>query len=109
MIVRFDPKKLQANTTTDIGVEGDPATQEKGAVSEVEMIVSEARRHSGLYDGGEAQLSEVESDELKQMVIDEEGEEQEPGPELTPEGQTQAEQLMAERQKGQETEPKSEG
>ena len=100
MIVRFDPKKLQANTTTDIGVETE-ATQDKGAVSEVEMIVNEAGRHSGLYAGDTAQLSEVESEELKHMVIDEQGEEQEPGPELTPEGAAQAEQMLAEKQQAE--------
>ena len=102
MIVRFDPKKLQANTTTDIGMESDPATLEKGAVSEVEMIVNEARRHSGLHTTESMALSEVESEELKQMVIEEQQEEQEPGPELTPEGQAQAQQLLSQKSQGLE-------
>ena len=107
MIVRFDPQKLLANTSTDIGLETDPATQEKGAVSEVDMIVNEARRHSGLYETDSVPLSEVESDEAKQMAIKEE-EEQEPGPELTPEGKPEADRILAEQHASLGTVPKSE-
>lgn len=96
MVVRFDPKKLQVNTGTDIGVESDPATHEKGALSEVEMLVSEARRHSGMYESGQTPGSEVDSEELKQTVIQEQDEEdQEPGPELTPEGKIEADKILA--------------
>ena len=81
MIVRFDPQKLQQNTKIDIGVETE-ATKEKGAVSEVEMLVGEARRHSIAQEG---QASDQDSEELRHMVIKEqENENQEDGPELTP-------------------------
>jgi hypothetical protein len=95
MVVRFDATKLQANTSTDIGVESDPATKEKGAVSEVEMIVGEAKRHSGLASipsNTSNALSDGESEELKQI-----NEEQEPGPELTPEGNAEAEKILLEK------------
>jgi protein phosphatase PTC1 len=95
MIVRFDPKKLQNNTTTDIGVETE-ATKEKGAVSEVEMLVAEARRNSVTVREGTVE-DESESQELRDMVIKEQEEEQEPGPELTPEGQVEAEKILAEK------------
>ena len=96
MIVRFDPQKLQTNTKIDIGVEKD-ANQETGAISEAEMIVGEARRHSGLIHGGAA--SEQDSEELRQSVITEQEEEdQEPGPELTPEGMSETEKILSEKQ-----------
>ena len=99
MIVRFDPKKLQSNTATDIGIASDPATKSKGAISEVEMLVGEARRHSGIGNNEPAIVSDGESDELKEKVFqDIQEEEQEPGPELTPEGGSEAEKLYAEKQ-----------
>ena len=101
MVVRFDPKKLQANTSTDIGVEHDPAAHDKGAVSEVEMIVGEARRHSGLFEADSAPLSDGESEELNKMVIHEQEEEQEPGPELTPGGKSEAEKILRDKQSTQ--------
>lgn len=94
MIVRFDSKKLQSNTTTDIGVESE-TSHEKGAVSEVEMLVSEARRNSLV--AGEAAL-EDSTEDLKD--IQEQEEDQEPGPELTPEGKIEADRLLAEKSKG---------
>jgi protein phosphatase PTC1 len=90
MIVRFDPKKLQSNTTTDIGVESD-VSHEKGAISEVEMIVSEARRLSNV---GESSIDDSSEDLKKIQEIEEE---QEPGPELTPEGKQEAERVIAEK------------
>ena len=97
MLVRFDPKKLQSNTATDIGIASDPATKSKGAVSEVEMIVGEARRHSGL-PGEPGATTDRESEEVKEKVFsDIEEEEQEPGPELTPEGGAEAEKILAEK------------
>jgi len=93
MLVRFDPKKLQNNTTTDIGVETENS-HEQGAISEVEMLVSEARRNS--TTAGEAAL-EDSTDELKD--IQEHEEEQEPGPELTPEGKEEADRILAEKSK----------
>ena len=99
MIVRFDPKKLQSNTASDIGIASDPATKSRGAVSEVEMIVGEARRHSGLR-GELRALTDVESEEVKEKVFNDiREEEQEPGPELTPEGGAEATKIFAEKQK----------
>ena len=99
MIVRFDPRKLQSNTVTDIGIASDPASKTKGAVSEVEMIVGEARRHSGM-PGELAAMTDGESDEVKEKVFNDiQEEEQEPGPELTPEGSAEAERILAEKQK----------
>lgn len=98
MIVRFDPKKLQTNTTTDIGVESE-MSHEKGAVSEVEMLVSEARRNS--LAAGETALEDSNED-LKD--IQEQEEDQEPGPELTPEGHIEAEKHLAAKAKAQSTE-----
>ena len=96
MIVRFDPKKLQSNTASDIGIASDPATKSKGAVSEVEMIVGEARRHSGMR----GELTDVESEDVKEKVFNDiREEEQEPGPELTPEGGAEAAMIFAEKQK----------
>lgn len=99
MIVRFDPKKLQSNTATDIGLASDPATKSKGAVSEVEMIVGEARRYSGLA-GESGALTDGESEEVKEKAFNDiQEEEQEPGPELTPEGGAEAERILAEKHK----------
>lgn len=90
MIVRFDAKALQQNVdkkAEPIGVEGDPATKKKGGVSEVDKIVSEAKRKSGIGGSGDGavDMSSPERDAVKEEIITEE-EEQEPGPELTPEG-----------------------
>jgi protein phosphatase PTC1 len=99
MIVRFDPRKLQSNTATDIGIASDPATKSKGAISEVEMIVGEARRHSGM-PGESRALTDGEVDEVKEKVFNDiQEEEQETGPELTPEGGAEAEKIFAEKQK----------
>lgn len=104
MVVRFDPQKLQQNTKIDIGVESE-ANREKGAISEVEMIVSEARRHSGIAE--ESALDDQDSEDLKSSIIKEsDGEEQEPGPELTPEGQSEAEKVQSSQQ-GESGEQKS--
>ena len=95
MIVRFDPKKLQHNTMADIGVEHD-GEKEKG-ISEVEMLVSEARRHSTSVREGAVEDAD-ESDQLRDQVIrEQEEEEQEPGPELTPEGKDEADRILAEK------------
>ena len=99
MIVRFDPKKLQSNTATDIGIASDPASKSKGAVSEVEMIVGEAKRHSGM-PGEPAAMTDGESGELKEKVFsDIREEEQEPGPELTPDGGAEAEKIFTRKEK----------
>lgn len=94
MVVRFDPQKLQQNTKIDIGVESE-ANKDKLAISEVEMLVGEARRHSGIAQEGA--ISDQDSEELRQQVIKEqEEEEQETGPEYTPEGKKEAEKILAE-------------
>ena len=96
MIVRFDAKKLQNNTTSNIGVESE-ATKEQGALSEVEMLVAEARRHSTSVQDGVVE-DEKEAEALREQVIKEQDEEgQETGPEFTPEGQAEANKLLAEK------------
>lgn len=90
MIVRFDSSKLASNTATEIGVESDPANQEKGAVSEVEMIVGEARRNSAIPPSNEA-LTDEEAEEIQDMTIQED---EEPGPEVDPEGAKEADEIL---------------
>ena len=104
MIVRFDPQKLQHNTMADIGVEHD-GSKEKGAVSEVEMLVGEARRHSGAIQEGAIEDAD-DTDELKDI---QEEEDQEPGPELTPEGKEEADRILAEQKAGGSQAEKSKG
>ena len=100
MIVRFDPQKLQTNTKMDIGVETG-TNKDKLAISEVEMIVGEARRHSGVPNEGT--ISDQDSEDLMQTVIKEqENEDQEPGPEYTPEGKSEAERILSEKKSEQE-------
>lgn len=99
MIVRFDPSKLASNTATDIGVETDPANKEKGAVSEVEMIVGEARRNSGIA-AGDPELTDGAAEDVDDMVIPED---EEPGPELTPEGGREADKIFQHQKKQAET------
>ena len=85
MIVRFDNKALQQTVerkTDAIGVEGDP-TSAKGGISEADAIVKEAGKSMG--DSGKFDVSEEEKKRLSREIIQEE-EEQEPGPELDPEG-----------------------
>lgn len=97
MVVRFNPKKVRENTSIDIGVQHD---EHNAGISEVEMIVGEARRNSNIPPEG-ASLSEAEKQDLANQVIAEQQEEQEAGPELTPEGQAQAQQLLREQQGNQ--------
>lgn len=100
MVVRFDPHKLQTNTKLDIGVETG-ANKDKLAVSEVEMLVGEARRNSAIVQEGA--ISDQDSEELMQTVIKEqENEDQESGPEYTPEGQSEADRILAEKKPEQE-------
>lgn len=76
MVVRFDSQAVQQTVdrkTEPIGVEGDPATQ-KGGISETEAIIS--RQKEILHESGEL-LDRVPSD-----IVEEEEQEQEPGPEL---------------------------
>lgn len=99
MIVRFDPKRLQHNTMADIGVEHD-GTRDKTAISEVEMIVGEARRQSIAARDGVVEENEDQEDIKNQVIREQEEEEQEPGPELTPEGQKEADRILTERRAG---------
>lgn len=98
MIVRFDSKKLQSNTSSNIGVEREDS-KAKGP-SEVEVIVNEARRKSGIEDEVIAQ-DEGESDEVKAKVMKQiEEEDQEPGPEIDPKGLSDDEKVFVERSRG---------
>lgn len=84
MVIRFDSKKLQTNTSSNIGVEREDH-KAKGP-SEVETIVNEARKKSGAVDEAAAP-SETESEKPNAAVMKQiEEEDQEPGPEVTPEG-----------------------
>ncbi len=91
MVVRFDNKALQDKDGLEpIGVEGDPASREKGGISEAEAIVREARKSFGNSGGGGAEgaegdaLDRLGSDgRLRGEVIREEGE-KEVGPEANP-------------------------
>ncbi|KAL9111081.1 MAG: hypothetical protein Q9227_004514 [Pyrenula ochraceoflavens] len=94
MVVRFDSKVIQTNTNSSIGVESDPANKEKGAISEVQALVNEAKRRSGISN--DQALASDGDDELSKAAIQEvEEEEQEPGPELTPEGDLDIEKVKA--------------
>lgn len=98
MIVRFDSKKLQSNTSSSIGVERRDS-KAKGP-SEVETIVDEARRKSGLEEDSVVP-EEGDSEELKTKVMKQiEEEDPEPGPEVTPDGLRDAEKVYVERSKG---------
>lgn len=90
MVVRFDPRKVRENTSIDIGVQHE---SQQGTLSEAEMIIDTARRHSGIPAGGVA-LSQQDEEEINRMVIKERDEEQEPGPELTPHGKGHAEKAV---------------
>lgn len=97
MVVRFNTKKVRENTSIDIGVQHD--IREKG-VSEAEMIVDQARRNSNIPPEGIA-MSEKDKEDVANQVIAEQESEQETGPELTPEGRIQAEQVYREKQTSQ--------
>jgi protein phosphatase PTC1 len=98
MIVRFDSKKLQSNTSSNIGVEKEDS-KVKGP-SEAETIINEARRKSGIEDEAAVQ-DESEAEELKSKVMKQiEEEDHEPGPELAKERVPDAEKVYAERPKG---------
>ena len=93
MVIRFDSKLIQTNTNSNIGVESDPASKEKGAISEVQALVNEAKRKSGLSN--EPAVASDGEDEISKAAIQEaEDEDQEPGPELTPEGGVEAEKVI---------------
>ena len=85
MVVRFDTKALQdtvEHKAEPIGVEGDPKSV-GGGISEADAIVKEVRRSMG--EGGKIDLSDEDKKRVSKDIIREE-EEQEPGPELDPQG-----------------------
>lgn len=85
MLVRFDGKAVQDTVqrkAEPIGVEGDPPTKQ-GGISEADAIVKEARKSMG--EVGRSEEIEETKRRVSQEVIREESE-QEPGPELDPEG-----------------------
>ena len=85
MIVRFDNKALQQTVerkTEPIGVEGDP-TSVKGGISEADALVKEARKSMG--ENAKFDVPDEEKKRLSREIIQEE-EEQEPGPEMDPDG-----------------------
>ena len=98
MIVRFDSKKLQTNTSSSIGVEGDES-KVKGP-SEAETIINEARRKSGVED--EAILQDAdESEEVKAKVMKQiEEEDHVSGPAMEAEALPDAETVHVEGSKG---------
>ena len=104
MVIRFDTRALQnhvQNKAQPIGVEGDPPSKKKGGISEVDALVKEARksikkdREKEMANNDIDTVSSKESqvsrdsgngkDNARDEIIKEE-EEEEPGPELTPEG-----------------------
>ena len=98
MIVRFDSKKLQSNTSSNIGVEREDS-KVKGP-SEADTIINEARRISGIEDGAVGH-DESESEEVKNKVMKQiEEEDHEPGPEMVKDGVPNAGKVYAERSKG---------
>ena len=88
MVVRFDGQAVQQNLSkpAQIGVEGDPPSTKKGGISEAEHLVGEATKGIGSPLRSEDELAVKES--AKQGVMSEMREEQEedPGPEVDPEG-----------------------
>lgn len=71
MIVRFDNKALkQRKTESTIGVEGDPLSS-KGAVSEADALVSQAKKRVDGVDEGSIKAN-------AETIV--EGEESMPGP-----------------------------
>lgn len=98
MVVRFDSKKLQSNTSSNIGIEREDS--KVTGPSEVETIVNDARRKSGVDEDDGLTQDEGESQELKSNVMKQiEEEDHEPGPELTPEARSDAETVYVERSK----------
>lgn len=90
MVVRFDSQKLYNNTSSNIGVE--KASERADGPSEVESIVNEAKQKSNTTDasitpaGEDSKLGDVQAEVTKQIT----DEEQEPGPELSWEGNSVA-------------------
>jgi protein phosphatase PTC1 len=98
MIVRFDPKKLQSNTTSDIGLGSDPSAKTRGGISEVEMLVGEARKQSSMSTESGSTTSKETEESKERSFSDIEEEDAEPGPELTPEGGAEADKIPVKKQ-----------
>ena len=84
MVVRFDNialKQAFEKRTEPIGVEGDHASR-KGGLSEADALVRDARKSLSIPDGTD---TSEQTNKVSKAIIREE-EEQEPGPELDPEG-----------------------
>lgn len=89
MIVRFDGKAVQQNLAkpaAQIGVEGDPPSTKKGGISEAEHLVGEATKSIGSPLRSEDELAVKESAKHGVMSEMREEQEQDPGPEVDPEG-----------------------
>ncbi|KAI9837315.1 MAG: hypothetical protein M1819_000389 [Sarea resinae] len=89
MVVRFDSKAVQNTVdrkSEPIGVEGDPSSTKEGGISEADAIVAEARKYVE-----ETGISQAETVVNPNMIAEEE----EPGPELTPEGVKELEKKTA--------------
>ena len=89
MIIRFDGKAVQHNLTkpaTPIGVEGDPPSTKKGGISEAEHLVGEAKKNRGSPVQSETEDEIKESAKQGAILQLREEQEQDPGPEIDPEG-----------------------
>ena len=96
MIVRFNPQGLQTaamKSTEYIGVDGDPPSNLKGGIRETEAIVDAAKKGMPVdpASGEPEDLTRMPSDMIQE-------EEQEPGPELDPDGLAKAREKAAEGQ-----------
>ena len=95
MIVRFDAQKLEANAKVGIGVEDEKHKLTEG-VSEAELIVTEFRRNSIVQPEA---VADDEAEAIQESAVGEMDEDQEPGPEVTPGGDKEAEHLLAEKKR----------
>jgi protein phosphatase PTC1 len=89
MIVRFDNKALkELKSAHSIGVEGDSETL-KGGMSEADAIVSSIKKLQ--EETGESAVSEkIGANTAGSMIVEEEEQDAEPGPELSVEGLEEA-------------------
>lgn len=96
MIVRFHSASLQSAATKPaehIGVDGDPPSNLKGGIRETEAIVGAAKKGMPVEPVSDEplDLSRISTDMIQE-------EEQEPGPELDPEGLQKAKEKAKEGQ-----------
>ena len=99
MVVRYNAQTVSDTLSSKlepIGVEGDPSTKVRGGVTESEAIVGAAKRSMG--GSGDVERPRGTSNDLQKMSTqtimeqDEEYRDQEPGPELDPEGLRRAQE-----------------